>query len=185
MKKLTIILALTALLCACSTTKKASELNYSGNAQITLIDSVKTVITSLVDTTKSANQEITYTKIEFFEPVEKDSLTQTISYSDTAIISMQGTIKSIEHLKTVLKYENKGISEALSENESVSKESGIVQNDLMQKEDKTMAPARHYLRWIIIIAIVGIGVFAYLKRNTLVSLAVKAVKIIKTWLKIM
>jgi len=148
------------LLTGCFGSKKTSTSKHEAvkiSEQITEVSISENSI--FVDTSKTSNGEVTYTRIEFYhpEPIEPDQVPVALGE-----VPVHGPVKSIETLIIKSNTEEKGITENQNIEEAV-KETNI-NNDTEKFEATAKEPAKdpyryRYIFGILVIIIVVAGFF--------------------------
>lgn len=151
MKRLLLLFIAFILLFGCSSKKKASETekHYSKQAESSEVENVSTQLR--VDTTKTLDIEINYTKVTFFDPDEGKP---------------PDAIKQIESWTLKDKDTKRGVSDSAVNNTKQSKGSELIQEDISENNKEEPAPDPYKWRYIfyIIVSLIIVGIF--LKRST-------------------
>lgn len=181
MKYLILFIISLFTLCACSSSKKLTETSRSSQQQSNSNEKLDSDFKARIDTTKSSEYEFVYTKIEFYNPTgnEKEYKSKEAANPDeeelevdevesVASISKKppnGAIKSIEQWSVKKKDESKGQTEASASVQSEKEESVSTNEEVAEKSEETPVPDPKRWKYIFYLALLGIGVFIYIKRT--------------------
>ncbi|MDR2064564.1 MAG: hypothetical protein LBP85_02470 [Prevotellaceae bacterium] len=157
----TVILIFSAiLLLSCATTKKTS-VSADANTTATVVTDKSTVsnINTLIDTTKFTDAEISYTKVEFYEPVTDTASPpqKNENAPDDIVVSVEkppnvGAVKSVENLTIKYSNEEKGTAQS-NINVVDSLHSQIDYKESQKLNSATEQKAKYWLKYIMWIAI--------------------------------
>ena len=167
---------------SCSSVKKLSEMTSSSEKNTTKEENERSFIETRVDTSKMSGLEITYTRIEYFDPARNAREYETGSEPEDSVLHAnniplpseykppeskkpKGAVKSIETLSVNKVFSKTGKVEnrAVSESEKTNHES--FKNNNIQKEQETPVPDPKRWRYIFYLALLAVGVFLYFKRK--------------------
>jgi hypothetical protein len=152
---------LVILASGCSLQKKSvsSKIVESNSAEVKTTLSDQSVFT--IDTSKTSNKEIVYSKTEYYPPAE-NSGTATATQNDKDV---KGAVKSVETYTVREKSDTKGQSKI--ENNIRKDSAAVVKNDVISETvQKTKpAPDPHRWMWIFGILVICAGTFIYVKRS--------------------
>lgn len=167
---------------SCSSVKKLSEMTSSSEKNTTKEENERSFIETRIDTSKMSGLEITYTRIEYFDPARNAREYETGSEPEDSVLHAnniplpseykppeskkpKGAVKSIETLSVNKVFSKTGKVEnrAVSESEKTNHES--FKNNNIQKEQETPVPDPKRWRYIFYLALLAVGVFLYFKRK--------------------
>lgn len=167
---------------SCSSVKKLSEMTSSSEKNTTKEENERSFIETRIDTSKMSGLEITYTRIEYFDPARNAREYETGSEPEDSVLHAnniplpseykppeskkpKGAVKSIETLSVnkVFSKTEKVENRAVSESEKTNHES--FKNNNIQKEQETPVPDPKRWRYIFYLALLAVGVFLYFKRK--------------------
>lgn len=182
MKKIIFLFIALLSLLSCSTTKKMSEVTTSEKKQSDKIENEKTYVETKIDTSKLANLEVTYTRIEFFDPARNtkeyksgpeseegstDATEESVPNGKVVKPPGKGSVKSIESWTIKQTKENKGQSVSTNVSDKNKKESDLVDNDTSSTSQEAPAPDPYRWRYLFYTLVLIVGVLIYLKRTPL------------------
>lgn len=169
---------------SCSSTKKLSEMASSSVKSTTKSEDAKTFIESRIDTSKMSGLEVTYTRIEYFDPAQTSTEGEAIPeessgknkantdsfpprYKPPEQAKRNKAVKSIETLSInkVFSKEGKIENRAVSASEKTQCES-IMDSKLQTKQETPVPDSRHW-RYIFYLALLAVFVFLYFKRTNI------------------
>lgn len=152
---------------SCSSVKKLSEMTSSSEKNTTKEENERSFIETRIDTSKMSGLEITYTRIEYFDPARNAREYETGSEPEDSVLHAnniplpseykppeskkpKGAVKSIETLSVNKVFSKTGKVEnrAVSESEKTNHES--FKNNNIQKEQETPVPDPKRWRYIFI-----------------------------------
>lgn len=152
---------------SCSSVKKLSEMTSSSEKNTTKEENERSFIETRIDTSKMSGLEITYTRIEYFDPARNAREYETGSEPEDSVLhanniplpseykppeskTPKGAVKSIETLSVNKVFSKTGKVEnrAVSESEKTNHES--FKNNNIQKEQETPVPDPKRWRYIFI-----------------------------------
>lgn len=170
---------------SCSSVKKLSEMTSSSEKNTTKEENERSFIETRIDTSKMSGLEITYTRIEYFDPARNAREYETESEPEGSVLHAnniplpsdkppesekpKGAVKSIETLSInkvfskTGKVENRAVSESEKTNHESFKDNNI------QKEQETPVPDPKRWRYIFYLALLAVGVFLYFKRKEILK----------------
>lgn len=170
---------------SCSSVKKLSEMTSSSEKNTTKEENERSFIETRIDTSKMSGLEITYTRIEYFDPARNAREYETESEPEGSVLHTnniplpsdkppeskkpKGAVKSIETLSVnkvfskTGKVENRAVSESEKTNHESFKDNNI------QKEQETPVPDPKRWRYIFYLALLAVGVFLYFKRKEILK----------------
>lgn len=170
---------------SCSSVKKLSEMTSSSEKNTTKEENERSFIETRIDTSKMSGLEITYTRIEYFDPARNAREYETESEPEGSVLhanniplpsdkppeskNPKGAVKSIETLSVnkvfskTGKVENRAVSESEKTNHESFKDNNI------QKEQETPVPDPKRWRYIFYLALLAVGVFLYFKRKEILK----------------
>ncbi len=170
---------------SCSSVKKLSEMTSSSEKNTTKEENERSFIETRIDTSKMSGLEITYTRIEYFDPARNAREYETESEPEGSVLHAnniplpsdkppeskkpKGAVKSIETLSVnkvfskTGKVENRAVSESEKTNHESFKDNNI------QKEQETPVPDPKRWRYIFYLALLAVGVFLYFKRKEILK----------------
>lgn len=182
MKKIIFLFIALLSLFSCSTTKKMSEVTTSEKKRSDKIENEKTYVETKIDTSKLANLEVTYTRIEFFDPARNtkeyksgpeseegstDESDESVPNSKVVKPPDKGSVKSIESWTIKQTEEDKGQSASTSISDKNKKESEAIDNDTSSTNQEAPAPDPYRWRYLFYTLVLIVGVLIYLKRTPL------------------
>lgn len=197
MKKIIFFFIALLSLLSCSTTKKTSEVTTSEKKRSDIIENEKTYVETKIDTSKLSNLEVTYTRIEFFDPARnskeyksgpesedsnKDGIEKTFPNDKVVKPPDIGSVKSIESWTIKKTKEDKGESTSINATDKNKKTSEAVDNDTSSTSKKAPAPDPYRWRYIFYILVLIVGIFIYLKRTIFFKLVKSIINRIKVFL---
>lgn len=173
MKNLLILFLTIFLTSGCSLQKKTASTKTAETKTATVIETYSNKSVFEIDTTRTANFDVTYTKVEYFEARR----------SDTAMTPVQ-QIKSVETLTVRKATVSKGetVVQMSIQNDSNAQTAATVVQDI--KETVKPAPDPRRWMWIFGILVICAGAFVYLKRSKVFSCIKTVLSIIRKFLKI-
>lgn len=176
-----ILLLLIVLVSSCGIRKKM----VSSNAVIEQKTKVETSLTDrikiLVDTTKSDELEVTYSKTEYYPRVHpseiSDSTQKNVSPDQTL-----PAIKSVETFTVREKTEKKGI--AAVEQNTAQKTAQTDTTRIVQQETATREPGKdpkrfRYIFWTVFLIVISAAVFFLVKKKD----KIPAVRSVLSWIR--
>lgn len=170
---------------SCSSVKKLSEMTSSSEKNTTKEENERSFIETRIDTSKMSGLEITYTRIEYFDPARNAREYETESEPEGSVLHAnniplpsdkppeskkpKGAVKSIETLSVnkVFRKTGKVENRAVSESEKTNHES--FKDNNIQKEQETPVPDPKRWRYIFYLALLAVGVFLYFKRKEILK----------------
>jgi hypothetical protein len=141
------------LFLSCATTKKtsvAADINTS--ATITTDKITTHSISTLIDTTKSGDSEITYTKIEFYARAPDTVLYKNAPKDTVMYMYYLPNLKSVETFTIKKSNEQKGITQTQSATTDSIKQNAVFINSL-KVDETTEQKVKYWLKYIMWIAI--------------------------------
>lgn len=167
---------------SCSSVKKLSEMTSSSEKSTKKEENERSFIETRIDTSKMSGLEITYTRIEYFDPARNAREYETESEPEDSVlhanniplpsdykpperIKPKEAVKSIETLSVNKVFSKAGKIEnrAVSESEKANYES--LKDNNIQKEQETPVPDPKRWRYIFYLSLLAVGVFLYFKRK--------------------
>ena len=157
------------VLFSCASTKKSVQTTTGQELLKQSNESQFTAVEKKIDTTKTENNKITITEIEFYPPfaVNNKADTTNILTSDIGNVNLpnvSGAIKSIKQTTIESALEQTGKSEESSKTEENQSETMFVRSEQAEKKDVTPAPDPYRWRYIFYILALLSGILLYLKR---------------------
>ncbi|MDR2653071.1 MAG: hypothetical protein LBC68_12310 [Prevotellaceae bacterium] len=142
-------------LMSCATTKKTVVTADTNTVSAETTDNTKiSSISNFVDTTKIADAEISYTRIEFYLPAADTTLPDSIRLP----------VKSIETLNIKYSTENKGVTSVEEKSAEKIQENAVFLNS-QKVEEIAEQKAKHWLKyvmWIVVcMTIISAVIYAY------------------------
>jgi len=169
---------------SCSSTKKLSEMASSSVKNTAKSEDTKTFFETRMDTSKMSGLEVTYTRIEYFDPAEtstegesapEESIGKNEAKTDSfpprykppEQAKRNKAVKSIETLSINKVFSKQGKIEnrAVSASDKAQYES-IMDSNLQTKQETPVADSKHW-RYIFYLALLAVCVFLYFKRTNI------------------
>ena len=153
MKNLLILFLIVFLTSGCSLQKKTAVTKTAETQTASVVETYSDKSVFAIDTTKANNLDITYTKVEYYEPRQADTTKATVQQ-----------IKSVETLTVKKSAVVKGetIVQKAIQNDSTTQTAVTVNQEI--KETVNPAPNPRRWMWIFFILALLTGVFIYIKR---------------------
>ncbi len=174
-----------------------SEVTTSEKKRSDKIENEKTYLETKIDTSRLDNLEVTYTRIEFFDPARNskeyksgpeseegntDSIEESAPTSKVVKPPGKGSVKSIESWTIKKTKEDKGQSASTSISDKNKKESEAVDNDTTSTNQESPAPDPYRWRYLFYTLVLIVGVLIYIKRTPLFKWVNSIISRIKTFL---
>lgn len=197
MKKIIFLFIALLSMLSCSTTKKMSEVTYSEKKRSDVIENEKTYVETKIDTSKYSNLEITYTRIEFYNPTRnlkeyksgpeseegsEDTTDEAFQNGKVVKPPDKGSVKSVESWTIKKTKEYKGESTSMNAIDKNKKTSDAIEDNTNSTTKEAPAPDPYRWRYLFYILVLIVGVFIYLKRTKLFKFVKSIIRRISTYL---
>jgi hypothetical protein len=170
MKKLFIVLSCLLIFFACTTTKKVTTKNEVTTQETAISEASKVLADIKIDTSKRSSFEISHSITTYYPPPYKDSTkivdmsNYDVQISDTPIPSSQDAIKTVETWTVKKKSKENGITEIKKDSTGTKASNSKSKVDIAISEKEKTKPISLPWKWVILIFVVGGGIYAYIKK---------------------